>query len=120
MSIEAFTPVDLVMRECPATIRVFLDHGFHCVGCPIGSFHTVEDACREHAAELGSFLAALRAVAGETTRHPVGPDEAVAPDAAAGPDAAVGPDEAVAPDTAVTPGRPRLRRAASGGAGRGG
>lgn len=92
MSIEAFTPVDVVMRECPATIRVFIDHGFYCVGCPIGSFHTVEDACREHKAELGAFLTALRRVAGG----------------------------AADPDEPVRPGRRRLRRAASGGAGRGG
>jgi hybrid cluster-associated redox disulfide protein len=55
--------VDDVMRRWPATIRVFLDFGFLCVGCPIGCFHSVEDACREHHAELPVFLAALRAAA---------------------------------------------------------
>ena len=51
--------VDDVMRRWPATIRVFLDRRFLCVGCPIGCFHSVADACREHHADLAGFLAAL-------------------------------------------------------------
>ena len=34
--------MDEIMRRWPATIRVVLDHGMLCVGCPIASFHTVE------------------------------------------------------------------------------
>ena len=55
--------VDEVMRRWPATIRVFLDFRMNCVGCPIGGFHTVEDACREHGAAPQDFLSALRAAA---------------------------------------------------------
>ena len=40
--------MDEIMRRWPATIRVVLDHGMLCVGCPIAPFHTVEDAVREH------------------------------------------------------------------------
>ena len=63
---QAITPdllVDDVMRRWPATIRVFLDFKFMCVGCPIGIFHSVEDACREHKTGTEAFLAALRAAA---------------------------------------------------------
>jgi hybrid cluster-associated redox disulfide protein len=56
-------PVDDVMRRWPDTIRVFLDFRFMCVGCPIACFHTVEDACREHKTDAGSFVAALNSVA---------------------------------------------------------
>ena len=59
------TPVDEVMRRFPTTIRVFLDFRFMCVGCPIGCFHTVADACREHYAEVEAFLAALGTAAAE-------------------------------------------------------
>lgn len=52
--------VDDVMRDFPATIRVFLDHRMHCVGCPIASFHSVEDSCRAHGVNAEMFLAALR------------------------------------------------------------
>jgi hybrid cluster-associated redox disulfide protein len=60
MTIESTHLVDDVMRRSPATIHVFLNHAMHCVGCPIGCFHTVEDACREHAVDLAEFLADLR------------------------------------------------------------
>ena len=59
MHIRPTDLVDDVMRRRPATIRVFLDHGFRCVGCPIACFHTVSDACREHGADERRFLADL-------------------------------------------------------------
>jgi hybrid cluster-associated redox disulfide protein len=63
--VTAYLLVDDVMRRWPRTIRVFLDFRFQCVGCPIGCFHTVEDACREHHTDLDEFLAALNAVVEE-------------------------------------------------------
>jgi hybrid cluster-associated redox disulfide protein len=55
--------VDDVMSRSPQTIRVFLQFGMRCVGCPIACFHTVDDACREHGIDRGAFLEALRACA---------------------------------------------------------
>jgi hybrid cluster-associated redox disulfide protein len=58
----AFSPFDLVddvMSSRPETIRVFLAFKMRCVGCPIGSFHTVDDACREHGVNRDAFLQAL-------------------------------------------------------------
>ena len=63
MTIESTQSVDDVMRRWPATIRVFLNHGMRCVGCPIACFHTVDDACREHKVNHAAFLADLRAAA---------------------------------------------------------
>lgn len=37
-----------IMRLWPATIHVALRHGLLCIGCPIASFHTVDDAILEH------------------------------------------------------------------------
>jgi hybrid cluster-associated redox disulfide protein len=62
MRIEIFSLVDDVMRHSPGTIRVFLDFRMNCVGCPIASFHSIEDACREHSVDIATFVAALRAV----------------------------------------------------------
>ena len=56
-------PLDDIMREWPATIRVMLRHRFLCVGCPIAPFHTVVDACREHGADPDAVLAELRSAA---------------------------------------------------------
>ncbi|TIV67917.1 MAG: DUF1858 domain-containing protein [Mesorhizobium sp.] len=42
------TTMDQIMRETPPAIRVVLQHGMLCVGCPIASFHTISEAAREH------------------------------------------------------------------------
>jgi len=55
--------VDDVMRQWPSTIRVFLDFHMHCVGCPIASFHSVEEACREHGIDLLAFFRRLQTTA---------------------------------------------------------
>ncbi|WP_368086324.1 DUF1858 domain-containing protein [Microvirga flocculans] len=65
MPVEATQLVDDVMRRWPATIRVFLNHKMHCVGCPITCFHTVADACREHNVNQTGFLAELNAMIGQ-------------------------------------------------------
>jgi len=62
--IDANCLVDDVMREHPATIRAFIDAKMNCVGCPIGIFHTIDDACREHSVDRERFLAALREMTG--------------------------------------------------------
>lgn len=56
-----------IMRARPATIRVFLDFRMGCVGCPISTFHSVDDACREHGLERDAFLTALRTAADAIT-----------------------------------------------------
>jgi hybrid cluster-associated redox disulfide protein len=52
------------MRRWPSTIAVMIRHGMLCVGCPIGGFHTVTDACREHDVEEDRFVRELEAVMG--------------------------------------------------------
>ncbi|MEQ8451649.1 MAG: DUF1858 domain-containing protein [Nitratireductor sp.] len=56
--------VDEIMRRWPSTIAVMIRHGMLCVGCPIGGFHTVTDACREHDVEEDRFVRELEAVMG--------------------------------------------------------
>jgi hybrid cluster-associated redox disulfide protein len=62
MPLEPTQLVDDVMRRWPMTIRAFLTHKMHCVGCPIACFHTLADACREHGADQAEFLADLRVI----------------------------------------------------------
>ncbi|AWM03278.1 DUF1858 domain-containing protein [Bradyrhizobium amphicarpaeae] len=59
MSFGSDDLVDNIMRTAPHTIRVFLAFRMACVGCPIATFHTVDDACREHGIDREKFLAAL-------------------------------------------------------------
>jgi hybrid cluster-associated redox disulfide protein len=51
--------VDDVMRRWPPAIRVFLDFGMLCAGCPIGAFHSIEEACSEHGVDAGVFVSKL-------------------------------------------------------------
>ena len=53
--------VDQVMNRWPASIRVFMDFRMGCVGCPIATFHSVDEAGREHEIDPGVLLLALRA-----------------------------------------------------------
>ena len=54
-------PVDEIMRRWPSTIAVMIRHGMLCVGCPIGGFHTITDACREHHVAQARFVAEIEA-----------------------------------------------------------
>jgi hybrid cluster-associated redox disulfide protein len=55
--------VDDVMRRWPSTLRVFLDFRMQCVGCPIATFHSVDEACDEHSVDVAAFLSKLRDMA---------------------------------------------------------
>jgi len=60
MPLAADDIVDEVMRKWPSAIAVFLKYELKCVGCPIGPFHTIEDACREHSVDCAVFIADLQ------------------------------------------------------------
>ena len=58
-------PVEEVMRCFPCTIAVFLRYRMHCVGCAMGTFHSVADAAHEYALEAPRLLAELRGAVAE-------------------------------------------------------
>lgn len=64
LTIDPDMTVDEIMRRWPATIRVFIRNRMLCIGCPIGVFHTVKDACDAHRIDedtfSGELLAAMR------------------------------------------------------------
>jgi hybrid cluster-associated redox disulfide protein len=64
IALTADMTVDQVMHRWPVTMRVFMDFKLGCVGCPIATFHSVEEASREHGIDAGAFLAALQSVTG--------------------------------------------------------
>jgi hybrid cluster-associated redox disulfide protein len=59
MPIQPNLIADDVMRRWPSTIRVFLDRRLHCVGCPFGRFHTLEQVTHIHGDDLHAFVSAL-------------------------------------------------------------
>ena len=55
-----------IMARWPQTTRVFIDWGLHCIGCPIGELHRLEDAAQEHGYPAQALEGALlAAIAGE-------------------------------------------------------
>lgn len=61
--------MDEIMHGSPAAIRVVLQHGMLCVGCPIASFHTVSDAAREHDLNEEQLSCDLRAAIESAGSH---------------------------------------------------
>lgn len=57
-------PLADLMARFPGTIPVFMRHRMLCVGCLVGPFHTVADACREYGLDQDGFVAELAAAAG--------------------------------------------------------
>ena len=53
--------LDDLMRGWPAAVPVFIRHGMLCVGCPIGPFHTVVEACEEYGLDEETFRAEIEA-----------------------------------------------------------
>jgi hybrid cluster-associated redox disulfide protein len=52
-------PIDEIMRRWPATIKVVVSNRMLCVGCPIGPFHTVVEACAAHGLDEHAVTDAL-------------------------------------------------------------
>ncbi len=65
-----------IMERWPATIAVFARHRFLCIGCPIGRFHTIRDAAREHGQSLELFRADIKAAIAAPASSPRTPEPA--------------------------------------------
>ena len=51
--------LDELMTTWPETIPVFLRHHMLCIGCLVGPFHTVVDACEEYDLNTEAFIEEL-------------------------------------------------------------
>lgn len=49
-----------IMDRWPRTAATFIAHRMHCVGCPIGPFHTLADAAAEHHLDPDALLDKVR------------------------------------------------------------
>lgn len=54
-------PVGTIMSQWPSTIGVFIAFRMHCIGCPIGMFHKLDDAADEHSLVLEELVEAIEA-----------------------------------------------------------
>jgi hybrid cluster-associated redox disulfide protein len=53
-------PIADLLRRWPETMSVFIARGMLCVGCMIGPYHTIDDACIEYGIDPERLLAELR------------------------------------------------------------
>lgn len=61
-----------IMTRWPATVAVFINRHMHCVGCPIGGFHTLADAAAEHGLPLGELTDDILQAAQSTAKGVAG------------------------------------------------
>jgi len=54
-------PIDTVLRRWPSAITVLIRHHMLCVGCPIGTFHTVPEICAAHEVDEAHFVRDMEA-----------------------------------------------------------
>ena len=66
-SLDPDLTIDDVMRRWPGAIALVLRFEMHCVGCPIGAFHTVADACAAHHVDAARFARELTDIIGPQT-----------------------------------------------------
>jgi hydrid cluster protein-associated redox disulfide domain len=45
-----------IMDRWPSTVPLFIRKGLKCPGCPIGPFHTLDEAAREHGKNLSDLI----------------------------------------------------------------
>lgn len=68
---KAYHSVSEVMRRWPQTIWLFMHYKMACPGCPVGAFHSVEEAALEYRIPLRMFLSELRKAVSEGYKRPL-------------------------------------------------
>jgi hybrid cluster-associated redox disulfide protein len=67
---QPYHGVNDIMQRWPETTWLFMHHGMACAGCPVGAFHTVEEAALEYRIPLRVFLSELRAAVADGFQCP--------------------------------------------------
>lgn len=60
MQVTKETVIGDLMRENPESIRVLLEHGLACVGCPASQVETLEEAAMVHGLDIDSLMSSLK------------------------------------------------------------
>jgi len=62
-----------VIKKYPKTVFVFIDYGLHCVGCPMATPETIEEAVKLHQIDLKKFLKDLNKATPHQNKFGTGP-----------------------------------------------
>jgi hybrid cluster-associated redox disulfide protein len=56
MAITKDMTIQEVVESNPETIRVFLDHGLHCIGCAVARFENIEQGAMAHGIDVDALI----------------------------------------------------------------
>ena len=59
MTITGKMPIGDCVSKYPQTIKVFLKHGLHCVGCAVANFESIEQGAKAHGIDAKKLIADL-------------------------------------------------------------
>ncbi len=65
MTINKYMTIQEVVEKNPETIRVFLEHGLHCIGCAVARFENIEQGALAHGIDVDALIRDLNAKVGE-------------------------------------------------------
>lgn len=61
MAITKDMTIQSVVEKNPETIRVFLEHGLHCIGCSVARFENIEQGAIAHGIDVDTLIKDLNA-----------------------------------------------------------
>ena len=64
MAITKDMTIQEVVENNPETIRVFLEHGLHCIGCAVARFENIEQGALAHGIDVDALINDLNTKAG--------------------------------------------------------
>ena len=67
MAITKDMTIQEVVEKNPETIRVFLEHGLHCIGCSVARFENIEQGALAHGIDVDALIRDLNSRVGEET-----------------------------------------------------
>ena len=65
MEVTAQSTIREVLMMNPATARIFMEFGMHCLGCPHATAESLEDACAAHGSNADELVHQLNAFLAE-------------------------------------------------------
>jgi hybrid cluster-associated redox disulfide protein len=67
MAITKDMTIQEVVENNPETIRVFLEHGLHCIGCAVARFENIEQGALAHGIDVDALINDLNTKAGDNS-----------------------------------------------------
>jgi hybrid cluster-associated redox disulfide protein len=65
MAITKDMTIQEVVENNPETIRVFLEHGLHCIGCAVARFENIEQGAMAHGIDVDALMRDLNSKSGD-------------------------------------------------------